>query len=150
MVATIAGWTLTEHARQRMQQRAVKPWMVRAALEWGEETFDQGLQRFTVTDKALENTPYEALKEQLRGLCVVVNPAEGLIVTVKWCEQLRGLCVVVNPAEGLIVTVKWCERLRRRRNRFAPSPRRSVKNFAAQQRKEKWAWETPTITCKEV
>ncbi len=127
MVATIAGWTLTEHARQRMQQRAVKPWMVRAALEWGEETFDQGLQRFTVTDKALENTPYEALKEQLRGLCVVVNPAEGLIVTVKWCEQLR-----------------------RRRNRFAPSPRRSVKNFAAQQRKEKWAWETPTITCKEV
>ena len=86
---TIGGWHLTEHARQRMQQRAVRPWMVAAALQWGIAMAHHGHLCYIVTDKGLETAPFEGAQEQLRGLCVVVNPAEGCIVTVKWLFHLR-------------------------------------------------------------
>lgn len=81
---------LSEHARTRMHQRAIKPWMVEVALTYGEPIFDgHGCIRYTVTDKALENTPYEDNREQLRGLCVVVSLSDGAIVTVEWVYNLR-------------------------------------------------------------
>ncbi|MFN4179964.1 MAG: DUF4258 domain-containing protein [Armatimonadota bacterium] len=81
---------LSEHARIRMHQRAIKPWMVEVALTYGETIFDgHGCIRYTVTDKALENTPYEDDREQLRGLCVVVSLSDGAIVTVEWVHNLR-------------------------------------------------------------
>ncbi|MEZ8221526.1 protein of unknown function (DUF4258) [Candidatus Fervidibacteria bacterium JGI MDM2 JNZ-1-D12] len=86
----IYNLTLSEHARKRMHQRAIKPWMVEIALNYGEAIFDgRGCIRYTVTDKALENTPYESNREQLRGLCVVVSLSDGTIVTVEWVHNLR-------------------------------------------------------------
>ncbi len=90
MTVMTEGLLLSEHARRRMHQRAIKPWMVDVALRFGEKIHDgMGCIRNIVTDKVLENTPYEHLKERLRGLCVVVSIADGAIVTVEWFYKLR-------------------------------------------------------------
>lgn len=89
-MVTVNGLLLSEHARKRMHQRAIKPWMVEVALNYGEEVFDgHGCVRFIVTDRTLKNTPYESEREKLRGLCVVVDMSEGSVVTVEWVYQLR-------------------------------------------------------------
>jgi hypothetical protein len=36
-------WSLTEHTRQRMQQRGIRPWMIQAAMEWGKLTSAMGV-----------------------------------------------------------------------------------------------------------
>lgn len=87
--SVIDGWAVTDHARQRMHQRAVQAWMVSVALQWGWEKCRHGCVCYIVTDRALKNTPYERFSDRLHGLCVVVNPAEGVIVTVKWLTFLR-------------------------------------------------------------
>jgi hypothetical protein len=90
MAVMLDSLPLSEHARQRMHQRAIKPWMVEVALGFGEKLHDgNGCIRHIVTDRVLENTPYEPFKEKLRGLCVVVSIADGTIVTVEWLYKLR-------------------------------------------------------------
>jgi len=90
MAVMLDNLPLSEHARQRMHQRAIKPWMVEVALGFGERLHDgNGCIRHIVTDRFLENTPYEPFKEKLRGLCVVVSIADGTIVTVEWLYKLR-------------------------------------------------------------
>jgi len=86
----IDNLVLSEHARQRMHQRAIRPWMVEVALNYGETVFDgKGCVRHIVTDKSLENTPYEDERERLRGLCVVVSLSDGTIITVEWVYDLK-------------------------------------------------------------
>ncbi|GEM_PF-6033401 len=82
-------WTLTEHARQRMQQRGIRPWMIQAAMEWGEADFHYGCVCYRLTDRALLKTPFENCRDRLRSLCVVVSPEMGAIVTVKWIHGVR-------------------------------------------------------------
>jgi len=90
MAVMLDNLPFSEHARQRMHQRAIKAWMVDVALEFGEKLYDgKGCIRHIVTDRVLENTPYEQFKEKLRGLCVVVSIADGMIVTVEWLHKLR-------------------------------------------------------------
>jgi hypothetical protein len=113
IVFAVGDLILSEHARKRMHHRAIKPWMVEVALTYGEVNFDgHGCIRCTVTDKALENTPYENSREQLRGLCVIVSLSDGAIVTVEWVQNLKrkypspnllrpmknssAICVVIN------------------------------------------------------
>lgn len=117
----VGDLVLSEHARKRMHQRAIKPWMVEVALNYGEAIFDgRGCIRYTITDKALENTPYESNREQLRGLCVVVSISDGTIVTVEWVHNLR--------------------RKYPHQNSFRP-----VKNFKRNLRSNQWTAQKPSM-----
>ncbi|MCS7186609.1 MAG: DUF4258 domain-containing protein [Armatimonadetes bacterium] len=105
---------LSDHARKRMHQRAIRPWMVEVALDYGETVFDgKGCIRCIVTDKALENTPYENDREQLRGLCVVVSLSDGTIVTVEWVYNLKrkyprlNFCRSVKNSRRILRSNQW-------------------------------------------
>lgn len=118
---TTYNLVLSDHARKRMHQRAIKPWMVEVALTYGEAVFDRkGCIRCIVTDKALENTPYEENREQLRGLCAVVSLSDGVIVTVEWVHNLR----------RKYPRLSFC---------------RSVKNLRRNFRSNKWTAQKPSI-----
>jgi hypothetical protein len=94
-------WTLTEHARQRVQQRGIRPWMIQVAMEWGEADFNHGCVGYLLTDRTLLKTPFESCRDRLRGLCVVVSLEMGAIVTVKWIHRLR--CRRISR----ISSIKW-------------------------------------------
>jgi hypothetical protein len=80
--------SLSIHAQSRMQQRAIRPHNVQLALEYGEREHHQGDVCYTLTDRALRDTPWQHLADRLRGLCVVLT-RDDVVKTVKWRWDVR-------------------------------------------------------------
>lgn len=75
--------TMSAHALKRGHQRAISRADIDLALMYGRRKRSYGDFCFTLTDRALRDTPHEALCDRLRGLCVVLS-GDGTVRTVKW------------------------------------------------------------------
>lgn len=91
---------MSAHAIKRGHQRAISEPDVRLALIYGQRRWSHGDQCFTLTDRALRDTPYETQCDRLRGLCVVVA-GDGMVRTVKWDFEVARRPGVLRRAQRL-------------------------------------------------
>lgn len=77
--------------QRRQQQRAINNAMIQVALMYGRTSFNKGAMIFTLSDRALEQTPYAKFTDVLRGLTVVClqAPSDPQILTAYWHEQIK-------------------------------------------------------------
>ena len=79
---------MTEHARIRMSQRAIKADDINIALVYGEKKRSHGRYQYILTDRAIARSPFIRRVDRLRGLCVIVDTS-SCIITVKWLFDVR-------------------------------------------------------------
>lgn len=75
--------TMSAHALKRGHQRAISRADIDLALRFAFAKRSHGDLCFTLTDRALRDTPHERCCDRLRGLCVVLS-GDGTVRTVKW------------------------------------------------------------------
>ncbi len=79
----VSSITMSAHARKRGHQRAISRADIDLALRYGRTSRSYGDRCFTLTDRALRDTPHEASCDRLRGLCVILT-GDNTVRTVKW------------------------------------------------------------------
>lgn len=87
----VTGRRDCNHLERRQQQRAINDAMLRVALRYGRRTYERGAWHYRLGDRALADTPYAVLADELRGLTVVCqkpypNPE---ILTAYWHWAMR-------------------------------------------------------------
>jgi len=79
---------LSKHCQERLQQRGITPQMMDIALRCGRHDRVPGAKRYQITDRSLQNTPYEAQIDRLRGLTLIVYE-ETSVGTAYWDFRLK-------------------------------------------------------------
>ena len=83
MLSHIQGYSLTEHAQKRCQQRGIRENDLLAVFQYGRVTHTHGRLCYTMTDRAAAGTPLAKSIDRLRGMALIVDPQQKAVITVK-------------------------------------------------------------------
>jgi hypothetical protein len=84
------------HLERRQQQRAIPEQLIKVAIAYGmKRIFRKNAIAFSLTDRALLNTPYCKFVDKLRGLTVICTPVDDgyAVHTVYWDSAIKSKSV---------------------------------------------------------
>ncbi len=80
---------VTNHARQRMSERAIKEWQIEQVLSYGREAHSRKAVIYAVGRKEVQANG--RFLEPCEGIHVLCSPADGAVITTYRNHDLKGL-----------------------------------------------------------